>query len=35
MITSASNNTIKALIKLKQKKYRDETGYDGICILLL
>lgn len=27
MITSASNNTIKALIKLKQKKYRDETGY--------
>lgn len=26
MITSASNNTIKALIKLKQKKYRDETG---------
>lgn len=27
MITSTSNNTIKALIKLKQKKYRDETGY--------
>lgn len=27
MITSANNNTIKALIKLKQKKYRDETGY--------
>ena len=27
MITSESNNTIKALIKLKQKKYRDETGY--------
>lgn len=27
MITSASNNTIKALIKLRQKKYRDETGY--------
>ena len=27
MITSASKNTIKALIKLKQKKYRDETGY--------
>ena len=27
MITLASNNTIKALIKLKQKKYRDETGY--------
>ena len=24
MITSASNNTIKALIKLKQKKYRDK-----------
>lgn len=27
MITSTSNNTIKTLIKLKQKKYRDETGY--------
>lgn len=27
MITSATNNTIKMLIKLKQKKYRDETGY--------
>lgn len=27
MITSTTNNTIKMLIKLKQKKYRDETGY--------
>lgn len=27
MITSTSNNTIKTLIKLKQKKYRDKTGY--------
>ena len=27
MITSTSNNTIQTLIKLKQKKYRDETGY--------
>lgn len=27
MITSVTNNTIKMLIKLKQKKYRDETGY--------
>ncbi len=26
MITSVTNNTIKKLIKLKQKKYRDETG---------
>ena len=26
MITSTSNNTIKTLIKLKQKKYRDEFG---------
>lgn len=26
MITSTTNNTIKALVKLKQKKYRDETG---------
>lgn len=26
MITSTTNNTIKKLIKLKQKKYRDETG---------
>lgn len=27
MITSSTNNTIKALMKLKKKKYRDETGY--------
>ena len=27
MITSTTNNTIKMLIKLKQKKYRDELGY--------
>lgn len=27
MITSTTNNTIKMLIKLKQKKYRDEWGY--------
>lgn len=27
MITSVTNNTIKMLIKLKQKKYRDELGY--------
>lgn len=26
MITSSSNNTIKNLLKLKQKKYRNETG---------
>ena len=26
MITSASNKTIKEIMKLKQKKYRDETG---------
>lgn len=27
MITSTTNNTIKSLMKLKQKKYRDESGY--------
>ena len=27
MITSSANNTIKTLMKLKKKKYRDETGY--------
>lgn len=27
MITSANNNTIKTLIKLKQKKYRNQFGY--------
>lgn len=27
MITSMTNNTIKTLMKLKQKKYRDEMGY--------
>lgn len=27
MITSVTNNTIKMLIRLKQKKYRDELGY--------
>ncbi|MFV0396253.1 MAG: TrmH family RNA methyltransferase [Coprobacillaceae bacterium] len=27
MITSVNNATIKELVKLKQKKYRDETGY--------
>lgn len=27
MITSMTNNTIKMLIRLKQKKYRDELGY--------
>lgn len=26
MITSTTNNTVKLLMKLKQKKYRDETG---------
>ena len=35
MITSTTNNTIKMLIKLKQKKYRDELGYyliEEMCI---
>lgn len=27
MITSTNNNTIKTLIKLKQKKYRNQLGY--------
>ena len=27
MITSTNNNTIKTLIKLKQKKYRNQFGY--------
>lgn len=27
MITSTSNNTIKELVKLKQKKYREASGY--------
>lgn len=27
MITSMSNTTVKELMKLKQKKYRDQTGY--------
>ena len=27
MITSIQNETIKSLMKLKQKKYRDETGF--------
>ena len=26
MITSVQNETIKEIMKLKQKKYRDETG---------
>ena len=35
IITSPQNTFIKTAASLKQKKYRDETGYDGIRILLL